>query len=331
MKSHFRSTVPGDAGSISRLLQRVFGMPPSHPGLSFEQMYWKYWREGPDWPGSRGFVMERDGAVIAHGAVIPLMCEWADRRLRLAYLVDWAAQRDCTGAGIALLKRVGQMVEGIFTVGGSESTQKILPALGFQMVGTAIRFILPLRVLARLPDSFRSPRSAARLARNLVLSVRRGRPGITPQGWDARRVPLVELGAVRFPTPHASGATAVFVRSATAIGDLLECPSAPAEFYIVEHEGLARGYFVLTLAGRQGRIAEAWVDGLAIREARAHRHIAELVGIASTSVEAQAFRDTGFPTCGRFPIRLWMRDGRIPEAIRYQMADSDAAYLNDGL
>jgi hypothetical protein len=305
-------------------------------------MDWKYWRESPDWDGSRGFLMERAGTIIAHGAVIPLTCAWEDRRLRLAYLIDWVALPDCAGAGVTLLKRVGQMVEGIFTVGGSESTQKILPALGFKSLGTATRFILPLRLLARLPDSFRARLSAARFARNLFLSVKRKRSGAIPNGWRARRLPAAELGASPFPTPRAHGARAVFMRSPAAIAELLECPSAPAEFYIVEQEGAARGYFVLTLAGKQCRIAEAWVEtdqvqdwrtlfALAIREARAHPQVAELVAIASTDIEAQALREAGFPVCGRFPMRLWMRDGKMPEAVRYQMVDSDAAYLNDGL
>ena len=317
-------------------------MPRNHLGLGVEQMYWKYWRERPDWSGSRGFVMERSGAVVAHGAVIPLICEWKNRQMRLAYLIDWAAQRDCAGAGVTLLKRVGQMVEGIFTVGGSESTRKILPSLGFKAIGTATRFILPLRVLARLPDSFRGSRSAARFARNLLLSARRGRPAAIPPGWNARRVVLKELGAVRFPTPRAHGTRAVFMRSPAAIGDLLECPSAPAELYVVEQETRARGYFLLTMAGRQCRIAEAWVETdqirdwqalftLAVREAKAHLQIAELVAVASTDTEAQALRKAGVPACGQFPMRLWIRNREAPETIRYQMVDSDAAYLHDGL
>jgi hypothetical protein len=341
MSSHFRPSVPADAEAISRLMQKAFGTGADQPGLSAEQMHWKYWRASADWEGSRGFVMEREGAVVAHGSVVPLSCAWTGQHLRLVHLIDWAAQQDCTGAGIALMKLVGNMVDGVFAAGGSDATQKILPALGFREIGIATRFILPIRLRARISTNlFRSWRAGARLGRNLFLTAHR-RSSMAPTGWRARLLPFENMHGSTFPTPKSNGQIAVFERTTAAIADLLQCPAVPSELYVVEREGAVRGYFVLTLAGRQGRIAEAWIDSdqvddwyalftVAIQQAKAHREMSELVAVASTATELEALRRAGFPHWGQISLRAWIRNGKAPKGIRYQMVDGDAAYLFDG-
>jgi hypothetical protein len=342
MPSHFRPTTSGDAEAISTLMKLVFGIKSDHPGLNVKQMNWKYWQPCSEWPGSRGFVVERDGDVLAHGAVIPLTLAWSDQRLRLVHLIDWAARRDCTGAGIALLKRVGQMVDGIFVPGGSHEAQKILPALRFRPLGPATRFILPLNPLTRLPESWRSWQGAARFGRSLALSTVRGSFKAVPREWRARLISSPELISSALANHESSSKIACFMRSTAALTHLMQCPSAPASLYSVEREGAVCGYFVLMMAGRQCRIADAWLvpdreDNwhnlftLAIQETKRRTGIAELVAVANRDVEMRALRRAGFPRCGQIPLWLWMRKGNIPGAVRYQMADGDYAYLHDGM
>lgn len=341
MSSQFRASSPTDAESISRLMRQVFGMAANHPGLTLEQMHWKYWQECPDWVGSRSFVMERKQEIVAHGSVVPLTLVNPDARLNLVYLIDWVARADCPGAGIALLKRVGDMADGVFVAGGSESTQKILPSLGFKQVGTATRFLLPLRLLERFPDIFHSSTGAARFVRNLVLASRRRKVTYPTEGWYARRLYPHELSAVSFPTPIAQPHLGLFLRSVPVIAYLLRCPAAPAEFYAVEWQGLIRGYFVLTIAGKQSRLAEAWIDSndikewqalyaLAVQQARLIGSVAELEAVGSTSNEKKALQEAGFPAYRAVTLRLWLRKGETPAAVRYQMVDGDAAYQHDG-
>jgi hypothetical protein len=98
---------------------------------------------------------------------------------------------------------------------------------------------------------------------------------------------------------------------------------------------------VLTLAVNQCRIADAWVESgqnedwsalyvLAVRQALAHRHIAEIVTAAGTETERRALEQTGFKGRGEVPMLLWSRDGTVPQSIRYQLIDGDSAWLNDG-
>jgi len=340
MSIQFRPTVPADAAAVSQLMQQVFGMPPDHPNLGAAQMQWKYWSQHPNWAGSRGYVMEREGEIISHGAVVPLSLAWGDRRLKIVHLIDWAAQPDSAGAGVAFVKRLGQLADGIFSAGGSDTTLKLLPALGFRDSGNATTFALPLRPLARLrADSSRSWKSAARCARNLIWMMRS--PGGAPPGWNARRLSAADLATARFPTPRGGARAALFERSVPSVTGLLECPAAPAEFYLVERDGSPCGYFVLTQAVAQSRIAEAWVEPgevgdwralylLAVAQAAAHPHIAEIAAVASMDPELQALPQAGFRSRGQFPLRFWIHGGDVPDAVRYQLADGDGAYLHDG-
>jgi len=337
MISQFRATGPADAGAISLLMQQVFGMTPDDAVIDAQQMDWKYWRAHPGWEGSRSFVMEREGEVTAHGAVVPLTCVWGDRRLRMVHLIDWAARRNSTGAGIALLKRIGQMVDGIFIAGGSETALKILPALGFREIGKATRFALPLCPLAKLlDDSFGSWRPFARFARNLFWNLfwkmMRSSSRISP-GWRVRKLSAGELAGVQFPARKT-----LFERTVPEIAFFLACPAAPAEFYLVERDGAPRGYFVLSMAVNQCRIAEAWIESddwrtlymLAIREAAANRNIFEIATAANNEMEIQALKEVGFKIRGQIPLLLWTPGGSGPDSIRYQLVDGDAAYLHDG-
>ena len=339
MISQFRPSTPADAGSIAQLLRQVFGIAPDHPGLDPRQMDWKYWRKYPDWTGSRSFVMEREGRVTAHIAAVPLTCLWGDRRFTLLHMMDWAAQPDATGAGIAVLKKAEQLADGVFIAEGSEMTQKLLPALGFRDSAKATKFALPLRPLARLfDDSFNSWRPAARYARNVVWALKA--PSSAP-GWSARRVAQNDLAGVRIPMAQVLASTALFERTVPRISDLLDCPATPAMFYLVERDGSPCGYFILTMAVKQCRIAEAWVEPgeandwrelyiLASREARAHRHIAEIATVGSTAVEVLGLQQAGFQARGEIHLRFHLRGGGIPKMVRYLLADGDAAYFHDG-
>jgi hypothetical protein len=336
MSSRFRATTPADAAAIAQLMRQAFDMPADHPGLSPAQLHWKYWRKHPDWEGSRGYVMERDGVLIAHGSVVPLTLAWRDRRLRIVHLIDWAAQKDATGAGIALMKRAGQLVDGVFAAGGSEMTEKILPALGFRDSGQAIRFALPLRPLARFRgDSLNSWKPAARFARNLLWKLR-AHPRV-PHAWTARRVLPEDIGRVSFPMPQPCAGTALFERTFQEVRFLIECPAAPMELYLAERDGEACGYFVLALIGAQCRLVESWTSqdwralyALAINEALAHPGIQEIATAVSAPAEIEALQQTGFHPCGQLSLRFWLPDKTSPDHLRYQLTDGDLAYLNDG-
>ncbi len=341
MSSQFRPTRPEDGPAISLFMQEVFGMAPSHPGLEPRQMQWKYWNAHPDWEGSRGYLIERDQQIVAHGSVVPLTCAFGDRRLKLVDLIDWAARPGNPGAGITLLKRVSHLVDGVFIAGGTAPAQKVFDSLGFREIGKASVYVLPLAPIARFfhaPDfSWKGP---AKLARNILWRMQAS----TTQGknWTVRRLAAESIAATVFPRPHPGAHPAVFERSPESIAHLLECPVAPAQFYLVEKNGTACGYFVLTQAVAQSRIAEAWVEpgtaadwmalyALAAGVAERQNRAIEVITMVSGDHAAQeGLRMAGFRARGQSPLRLSIRSGDYPAGIRYQMVDNDNAWLHDG-
>jgi hypothetical protein len=341
MSSLFRPTRPEDAPAISLFMQEVFSMASTHPGLAVRHMHWKYWCDHPEWEGARGYVMERDQQIVAHGSVVPLTCVWEDRRFKMVDLIDWAARPGNPGAGITLLKRVSQMVDGVFIAGGTAAAQKVFDSLGFREITKASVFALPLAPLARfLREPQLSWRGPARLARNAVWLMR----GSTtpPKGWSARRLSKEGVTNATFPTPHPRAQAAVFERTPASIAHLLECPAAPAQFYLIERDGSTRGYFVLTQAIAQCRIAEAWVEpgnaedwpalySLAAHEAARRPGTMEIVTMVTNDGAAQeGLRRSGFRARGHIPLRFSIKGGSYPGDIRYQMVDNDNAWLHDG-
>src|SRR5579863_3890231 len=99
MKSTFRATTPSDARAISELLTAVFGPSGDNAGSSQKAMSWKYWSPHPFWEGSRSYVVESEGRILAHGAVVPQWARWNGNRFRWFHLIDWAATPDVPGVG----------------------------------------------------------------------------------------------------------------------------------------------------------------------------------------------------------------------------------------
>jgi hypothetical protein len=335
--SLFRPSSPADADAIQHLMSGVFGMPGYHPAFRRDLMEWKYWADHPEWTGSRGYVMEREGKIIAHGSVIPLQCAWGDRRIPMVELIDWVALPDAAGAGITLLKKVGELTGGIFIAGGTEMAQKALKALGFKEVESAIQFAMPLRPFARLrAERLDSWRPLARYGRNLLWSMRAA--SSVPAEWTSRQIDARDLPSLSFPHPRPfMPEVAVFERSAQALSHFLTCPLTPSASYVVERAGIVCGYFVLAFAGAQCRIVDAWIEPpegnkwdalyrLAAIAARSNPSAVELVTVASEPVAAMVLPRVGFVARGRLPLRIWIPKSDTPSTVRYQLIDNDIGF-----
>ena len=333
MKPEFRTTTPEDAAAVAQFLDRIFHADPGSPFSAAPHLQWKNWDPHPDWEGSRGYVMTRGGAIVAHATVVPLTLIDGSRRLRIAYPIDWAADPGTVGIGAALLNRLVQMVDALVVAGGTAMAQKVLPALGAKTCGEVTNFALPVRPLRRLSGQKVNARGAARIARSLLWKMQ------APRTQVGRRSVSRSITA---PWPRPSSELAFFERSERALAYLLKCPAAPMEFYSAIEAGAVRGYFLLTRAPGQTRIADFYADSseaedwravvqLAVASALTDRTVAEVVAFGSDSVTRQALTDAGFRTRGSSPLRLLPRKGiELPSApIRLQMIDGDIAYLHD--
>lgn len=339
MKSQFRDTSPGDSPAVAAFLQRIFKVDPGAPLIAPRHLHWKCWEDHPGWAGSRGFVMAKESEIVAHATVVPLSCVNGQQRLRTIHMIDWAADPASVGSGVTLLKRIAQMVDMVLVVGGSEMTQKVLPALGFKTCGEVTRFARPVRPLRRLAGQKFNLRAGAQFARSLLWWLQA--PSVRTQGWVARRIALDRLESTTIQWPCPGEGIALFERTAETVAYFLKCPAAAMEFYSVAKDGSGRGYFMLAYVPGQARIVDFHVDSadredwrilvqLAVSEASRNPAVAEVASVGSDPVTRQALVDCGFHARGNSTLRLLPGKGvELPAGpIRFQMIDSDAAYLH---
>ncbi len=339
MNSEFQNTSPRDSSAVAAFLQRIFDVAPGLPLVEPRHLHWKCWEDRSDWPGSRGYVMVKEGEIQAHGTVVPLCCVNGRQQLRMIYLIDWAADPKAVGSGVTLMKRIARMADAVIAVGGSEMTQKVLPQLGFKVCGEVTKFARPLRPLRRLAGQNVSVRAAAQFARSLLWSLRA--QSVRTQGWTASRIAPEQLASAAIRWPRAKEGAAIFERTAETMAYFLKCPAARMEFYSVAEHGSSRGCFLLAYAPGQARIADFYIDSedprdwriliqLAVSQAMRDPAVAEVVSMASDPLTRQALLDSGFHPRGHSPLRLLPAKGvELPAEIRFQMIDSDAAYLHD--
>jgi hypothetical protein len=332
----FRQSSPADGSGIVALLAEA-GLASGN--ARSEHLHWKYWQQRRDWDGARSFVLVDGTAIIAHGGLIPGALLFGPERLQVVHMIDWAARPDAVGAGVFLMKRIGQLTDGLLSIGGSPQTQKLLPQLGFRAYGSVTGYVRTLRPLRILGQSPTTGRVVPRLARSAVWSLTA--PAADLNGWEVQRLGLEQLQrlAPLFPLPRDD--VAVLERSEDLLRYALTCPIVPIHLYSVEREHRVRGYFLLAVTAGQVRLADCWMssdsaeDWCALVRCAVHQAIkydtaAEVVIWSSDALFSRCLEDCGFHARVQHPILLTLK-GKRPLAtacLRVQMLDADAPYLD---
>jgi hypothetical protein len=333
-----RPSTPADEGAIIELLSQAGLRPNMEP----RHMYWKYWQERADWPGSRSFVLARGNELLAHAAVIPGSFASGGRRVRVIHMIDWAARASAPAAGVSLMKYVGRLTDILLAVGGSLQTLRILPHIGFRPYGMVTGYLRPLHPLRLFaggaPRSWRLP---LRFARSAFWALTASSKEVA--GWSSRRLGPTEIHAVASVMQSVAGHTTSLERTESLFAYMLDCPIAPMALYAVEKEGRVRGYFLLASAPGQVRIADCRLDTedpfdwralllCAVRQARRYSGAAELAVWASDPLLARCLEDCGFHARGSRTVQVLPSKGfTLPAAdLRVQMLDSDAAFHHPG-
>lgn len=313
------------------------------PNVEPEALDWKYWAPREDWAGARSFVATRGAQILAHAAAVPGSCATVSQRVTVLHLIDWAARPNAAGVGVSLMKHVGRLADALIAVGGSEQTLQILPHIGFRPCGTVegyVRVLHPLRYFGA--SSIASWKIPAKLARRSVW--RLSSTMLAPVGWTVSRICADQMTNLAEALPRATTATSVFERSQGLFRYMLQCPIAPMEMFALKRQNEVRGYFLLAFAPGQARIADCWVatDELdawhalmqyAALQAWGHRDVAELVAWSSDPAMTRVLLTSGFHRRNQQPILLRSTGAEeiIPERMRVQMLDNDAAYFHHGV
>jgi hypothetical protein len=339
MKQIFRQATPDDFEPIAELSSRVFQLPAENPFRNRAYQHWKYWRPHPDWDGSRSYVIERDGRLVAHGCTWPMHFRSAARDWRGQFLIDWVADPAVAGIGIVLLKRTASLVEGVCAIGGSEMTRVIMPKFGFRPYNEAWFFARPLRPLLQIrTHQFRNWKLPLRLARNTVHRYWPPLPGA--DGWSFTECAPSAIPETIWPKPGPG--LLVGIRHAALFDYLLECPAVRFRFFQLSRASRPAGYCCLASVHHQTRIADLWVDSekqedwtaayaTAFQAALRDPEAAEILTMSSLPVARQALLACGMRVLEKIPMLFYGTAEFLAAGTSFhmQMIDSDFACMHE--
>jgi hypothetical protein len=253
------------------------------------------------------------------------------------HLIDWAADPEYPGAGIWLLRQIGARVRLMIATGGSDTTRRILPVIGFRPHGELDGFARPVRPLRQaLTAAERNWRSAARLLRNTFW--RLSPPLSLPRGWSAPRLAPEEVPERLWPQP--SPAVAVIARDTDFYRYFVDSPSARHVLFGLEKGGELVGYFCLASAPHVARIADLWLPSTKVEDwcdgfrtaavmAARDKDVYEVSAWASTQLGKEGLCRAGFRLRERSLVSLF-GDATILKGreLHVQMLDCDASFLS---
>jgi hypothetical protein len=332
------ASAPDALPEIVSFLRHAFHAPADAPNLSLPLLTWKYCGNGPEWNGSRSYVLRKGSAIAAHIGAWPIRLATPSGFVQALQAVDWASARESPGAGAALMNKLREMVPVLIVVGGSRDTQRVLPAMGFRQHGAAGIYARVLRPWRQFRTRrFEGPRALPRLVRNTVWS---RSPVASAGGWTDRSSDrpdprlLSRFGAQTrlYPESRCRSAFLEF---------MLRCPAAAFLYFELFREGDPQGYFVLSRVGGQTRLADlrifsdkpadwAAAYAVAVRAAARDPQSCELLASAFVPAECLALEANGFRARGDKPV--FVLDPKYvlggPAHLHLSMLDDDSAYLN---
>ncbi|MGC2659376.1 MAG: hypothetical protein WA324_15575 [Bryobacteraceae bacterium] len=342
MKSSLRPTSLDDLAKLSQFLQEAFGTSAEAPFLNPTLMAWKYWDRRDDWEGPRSYVLERDGAIVAHAGIYPLTFgpQTNEEAVRGIHMIDWASAKDSPGAGVAILQKLAAMFDFILAIGGSEMTCKVLPAFGFVECARQWRGARPLRPVQQIRNhQYRNWKLAPRLARNAWWAL--SKPARLNEKWQVEEIGLGEL-AGGFYSSHV--ADVHFTRRPPEYFEyLLRCPAMKMHLYGIRDDQEPTGHFAVGVLRGQARIAgvwlskstrEAWETAFALGQQAAKRleGAYEVVTAGSEGASEAGALAAGLRIVGHSPVYLLNKKGNLtlPPDFQFQLSDDDEFLLDVG-
>ena len=299
MSTEFRPSTEQDLPKIVALMQAAFDAPRDAPFLNLDLLRWKYFEPNRAWPTApRSYVLDQDGKLLSHGCAWPVAPN-------IACLIDWVSAKSIPGMGMMLARKIAELSPVLLSIGGSQTTQKIMPKIGFAKRGellTYARVLRPWRQFRTRPDNH-GPRSILRLARNVAWSLG---PVALSNGWSAT--------------------------SAAGPPFMMRCPGARLTAY-----KLPVGSLLLSRVGGQARIAALTVHSpaayaAAIEAARRDpEEVCELIALAHDGATRRALLENGFEERMRRSVFVsdpahTLRPADFP--LRLNMLADDLFYLH---
>ena len=340
MAFQFSDSSSQDLSDVSAMLQRAFGTAPNAQAVDPALMNWKYLEPRPDWSGSRGYVLRKDGCLVAHACAYPVTLLASAGPVRADHMGDWAADPAVPGAGTLIWRYLSELTPVMLTVGGSQPTRQLLPRMRYRqqhswdLYARSVRPWLQFRT-----DPFRRGwKQPARILRNMARSFR---PFAGHRGWSTRKVqrfgdaigPVLE-NAGSYPFVRAG-------RSPELLNYFLACPAAAFSGYLLMKGQEVQGWFLLSRVAQQVRIADIWVSSgdpaawssayaLAAETAAADPHCCEIAAASSTDLGRQAIAANGFQLREAEPVFVYdPRKLLEGSTLQLEMIDGDVGFFHN--
>jgi hypothetical protein len=326
---------------IIRFVRGVFGADETHRMFQPDVMRWKCFAPHPFWPGSRGYVLRYHGETAAFGCAVPCRLLTGAGTVASCDVIDWAASKAVPGAGLMLYRHIQTLAGTMINIGGTADARAVLPRIGFRVRAERLSFTRVLRPARHLQRAGRRDwKSPLRLARDYgeLLRTRHGSGGLA-----ARRIErFAGVAEDVFPDPAVTGQV-VCARTAESLDYFLACPAAKTEAYLLEREGQAAGYFMLSRVGAQCRIADLWIRSseaqlwaeafaAATRAAGADARTTEVTAAVSLALQIAALRRAGYRSTDSEPVFVWDPGGMLGEngGLACGFLENDGFYWNIG-
>jgi hypothetical protein len=146
MIATIRATDHEDLPALSKFLVRAYKFEPSDFHFDPRLLKRKYLHPRAGWLGSRSYLFERSGKIVAHGGICPVSFRLPTGRIVSGrVIVDWAADSRMPALGVMMYRKLMQTPSTSFAIGGEPDTRKILPRIGFRHVGDASIYAAWLR------------------------------------------------------------------------------------------------------------------------------------------------------------------------------------------
>ena len=301
-------------------------------------MGWKYWAARPDWDGSRSFMAQHHGTIVAHAAVWPMHVRVSDQEVMAVHLFDWAADSNYAGVGVWLLRQIA--AKGVLMVAAATSdiALRILRVIGFRPHSEIYQFARPVQPLGQILTSERNWKLPMRLLRNSFWCL--AHPLAHSREWSARPLAPEEIPDGLWP--RSTPGTAVTARSPGLYRYFVDSPTAPHVLFGLHKSHELVGYFSLSIASHVARIADLWLPSnnvddwcagyrtAAVMAAR-EKEVYEISTWASTSLGREGLSRAGFMLRGQLTLSLFGEAKKILEGCEFhlQMLDSDVSILSD--
>ena len=340
MAFQFSGSSGQDLSDVSALLQRAFGTASDAQAVQPALMRWKYLEPRPDWSGSRGYVLRKDGRLVAHACAYPITLLASGGPVRADHMGDWAADPADPGAGTLIWRYLSELTPVMLTVGGSQPTRQLLPRMRYRQQHTWDLYARPVRPWQQFrTDPFqRGWKQPARILRNFARSLR---PLSGHQGWSVRKVQ--RFGDAIGPALQARAAYP-FVRAGRSpelLNYFLACPAAAFSGYLLMEGQEVQGWFLLSRVAQQVRIAEMWVArpepaawriayALAAETAAADPACCEIAAGSSTDLGRQAIAANGFQLREAEPVFVYDPQHLLEGVnLQLEMIDGDVAFFHN--